>query len=131
MTFKSLYFLRLVAEIAPLIDIIFIILYNIRWFVMVMVITQVSFSCAFYSIGRNQMQLADGDAKKIPSYSTYSGAFLFVYEQSLGIYNTAPYKNNEMTPVLILMFILSSFIMTLYLLNMLVGLMGESFGAGK
>jgi hypothetical protein len=38
LTLKSLYFLRLKGEIAPLIDIIFVILYEIRWFVMVFVI---------------------------------------------------------------------------------------------
>ena len=38
MTFKILYLLRLKGEIAPLIDIIGIILYEIRWFVVVFVI---------------------------------------------------------------------------------------------
>ena len=38
MTFKILYFLRLKGEIAPLIDILFIILYEIRWFIIVFII---------------------------------------------------------------------------------------------
>jgi hypothetical protein len=38
MTFKLLYFLRLKEEIAPLIDILIIIIYEIRWFIVVMLI---------------------------------------------------------------------------------------------
>ena len=56
---------------------------------------------------------------------------MFVYEASLGGYNTEPYKDNRMSGFLIPFHILTSFIMTVYLLNMLVGLMGESFSNNK
>ena len=87
---KALYFLRLKGEVAPLIDIIFIILYEIRWFVFVFIITQVASMCALYSIGRNQLDIATEaeTPDKIPYYSTYFGAFMFVYEASLGGYNS-------------------------------------------
>ena len=53
MMLKILYFLRLIGEIAPLIDIIFTIIYEIRYFMAIYVIGIVSFIFAFYSIGRN------------------------------------------------------------------------------
>ena len=53
MTYKTLYFLRLVGEIAPLIDIIFSIVRDIRWFVMIFLISEFSFMCSFYSLGKN------------------------------------------------------------------------------
>lgn len=133
MTFKILYFLRLKGEIAPLIDIIIIILYEIRWFVIVFIIFQLASMCALYSIGRNQLEVAreTGESDDIPYYSTYFGAFMFVYEASLGGYNTQWYKDNRFTGILVPFHILTSFIMTVYLLNMLVGLMGESFANNK
>lgn len=133
MTFKILYFLRLKGEIAPLIDIIGIILYEIRWFVVVFVIFQLASMCALYSIGRNQREVATeaGESDDIPYYSTYFGAFMFVYEASLGGYNTTWYKENKFSGFLVPFHILTSFIMTVYLLNMLVGLMGESFANNK
>jgi len=54
MMLKILYFLRLIGEIAPLIDIIFTIIYEIRYFMMIYIIGTFSFVFAFYSIGRNQ-----------------------------------------------------------------------------
>ena len=50
-TLKSLYFLRLVGEIAPLVEIIIIIVYDIRYFLLIYIIALVSFIFAFYIIG--------------------------------------------------------------------------------
>lgn len=52
--FKSLYFLRLIGEIAPLIDIIFTIISDIKYFMAIYLISQLAFVFAFYSIGKNQ-----------------------------------------------------------------------------
>ena len=79
MMLKILYFMRLIGEIAPLIDIIFTIIYEIRHFMSIYIIGSISFIYAFYSIGRNQAQIAEGDEDAIPSYSTYPGAFDHVY----------------------------------------------------
>ena len=92
---KILYFLRLIGEIAPLIDIIFTIIYEIRHFMMIYIIGTISFVYAFYSIGRNQEQIADGDEDAIPSYSTYLGAFDHVYLSSLGEFDTDLYLDNS------------------------------------
>ena len=54
MTFKILYFMRLIGEMAPLIDIMFIILRDIKWFFVIYMIAEFAFMCSFYSIGRNQ-----------------------------------------------------------------------------
>lgn len=53
MTLKILYFMRLVRKMAPLIDIMFIILRDIKWFFVIYMICEFSFMCSFYSIGRN------------------------------------------------------------------------------
>lgn len=51
---KSLYFLRLIKEIAPLVDIIMVILADIKYFMVIFVVAEFAFICAFYNIGKNQ-----------------------------------------------------------------------------
>jgi len=126
---KSLYFLRLIKEIAPLVDIIMIILADIKYFMAIFVIAEFAFICAFYNIGKNQEQIAlsEGDLEGVPSYATLSGAFNHVYSSSLGEFDTDSYFGNDMTPILIFLFIGLSFFMCLHMLNMLIAIMGESF----
>ena len=50
-TLKSLYFLRLIGEIAPLIDIIFVIVNDIKYFMLIYMIGLLCFIMAFYIIG--------------------------------------------------------------------------------
>ena len=51
--FKSLYFLSLIGEIAPLVDITFVILHDIRYFIVIFAMAQIAFISAFYMIGQN------------------------------------------------------------------------------
>ena len=53
--FKSLYYLSLVGEIAPLVDIIFVIFSEIKYFMVIFIIGLFAFINAFYIIGRNQL----------------------------------------------------------------------------
>lgn len=50
-TVKSLYFLRLFGEIAPLIDIVFVIISDIQSFVLIFLIAMLCFVMAFFIIG--------------------------------------------------------------------------------
>jgi len=52
---KSLYYMRLVDELAPLVSIIFKIFYDIRFFVVTLTIGIFAFANAFYLIGKNQI----------------------------------------------------------------------------
>ena len=94
---------------------------------MIFFIADIAFMCSFFSIGKNQEQLADGDEDLIPVYSTYTGALMHVYESSLGNYDTEYYMGNEMSPYLFTMFFAMSFFMCIHLLNMLIAIMGDSF----
>lgn len=72
-----------------------------------------------------------GDLEEKPRYSTYIGALVYVYESSLGGYDTESYLDNPMEPILLILFFLQTFIMTVHLLNMLIAIMGESFSNNK
>jgi hypothetical protein len=77
-TLNSLYYLRLFGEIAPLIDIIILIVWDIRYFLMIFLIVSLSFVLSFYLVGQNQFELAEGDESLIPEYATARGAIMHV-----------------------------------------------------
>jgi hypothetical protein len=53
--FKSLYYMRLVTEIAPLVESIFVIMNDMVYFLLIFLIGIVAFSEAFFIIGKNQL----------------------------------------------------------------------------
>lgn len=55
MFIKSLYFMRLNQEIAPLVGIITQILDDIKYFMIIYVIMLIALMMAYYNIGKNQM----------------------------------------------------------------------------
>jgi hypothetical protein len=56
MAMKSLYYLQLISKISPLVDSIFIILREIKYFLLIYSISMVAFMQAYYIFGRNQME---------------------------------------------------------------------------
>lgn len=92
----------------------------------VFVIALIAFTNAFYLIGRNQLSYTQ-EGEEAPSYSSLIGAAHHVYTSSLGEFDTEAYFDNDMSPVLALLFICLSFFMCIHLLNMLIAIMGESF----
>lgn len=129
MWFKSLYFLALIGQIAPLVDIIFVIFKDIKYFMVIFFIALVAFINAFYMIGKNQKELAEMSegALESPPYHTWIMAAHHVYTSSLGEFDTDFYFQDSMSPWLICLFLALSFFMCIHLLNMLIAIMGESF----
>ena len=80
--------MRLVNSISPLIESIFVIIWNMIYFLFIFVIGIIAFAEAFYSIGKNQDMLnendANGDKPDKPSYASISGAFADTYMSALG-----------------------------------------------
>ena len=53
MWFKSMYYMRLVTEIAPLVESIFVIMNDMLYFLLIFLIGIVAFSEAFFIVGKN------------------------------------------------------------------------------
>ena len=78
MWFKSLYYMRLVTEIAPLVESIFVIMSDMLYFLLIFVIGIVAFSEAFFIIGKNQVMLTKDDKDaEAPSYAEIGGALQY------------------------------------------------------
>lgn len=53
MWLKSLYYMRLVNEISPLVESIFVIMNDMKYFLLIFIIGIIAFSEAFFVIGKN------------------------------------------------------------------------------
>lgn len=140
MWLKSLYYMRLVNEISPLVESIFVIMNDMFYFLIIFIIGLIAFSEAFFVIGKNQKMLAHEALQKMGdkvdpsintnteiSYSSMMGALQHGYMSALGELDVDDYANNAMTPVLSILFVLLSFFMCIHMLNMLIAIMGQSF----
>ena len=57
-------------------------------------------------------------------YASFFGSMQHTYMSSLGELQTDDYPDNDMTPILSVLFVLLSFFMCVHMLNMLIALMG-------
>lgn len=130
---KSLYFMSLVNEIAPLVTIIFKVFYDILNFMLVLAIVILAFANSFYLIGKNQAQFDDiENVSDYPLYFKIEGALQYVYLISLGETGEGDdnyIKGNNPSSQIILwvLFVLLTFTVCIHLLNMLIAIMGETF----
>jgi len=127
---KAFYFLQLIDDIAPMVHIIFKVFSDIRYFVLTLVIAIFAFSNAFYLLGRNQIQFDEITEDEKPPYATLFGSFKYIYMLALGeVGGIDQYEigTPHHTILLWVLFIMTSFVLILHMLNMLVAIMGNTF----
>ena len=129
--------MRLVDQISPLIESIFVIMNDMFYFLLIFMIGIFAFSEGFFVIGKNQAMLKEEELDELgithdpekypkPSYSEIGGGVSYTYMSALGQLDISEY-GGPMLPVLYFLFFLLSFIMCIHLLNMLIAIMGQSF----
>lgn len=137
---KFLYYLILSDKISPLINTIYHVMYDIVWFMLILVINILMFATAFYLIGKNQVQFDGLKVEEDPPYRDPFSAVKFTYLMLLGEVGDAnDFGNGEETRasrsvhavLLWLIFIVASFSMIVHLLNMLIAIMANTFEANQ
>jgi len=129
---KFEYFFAILDDIAPLLDIIKKILYDIMYFMLILLLYTLMFASCFYFAAQNQIDFDSDEtlitSKDIP-YSTLSGAMFYIIDLILGTFNKSCYKLGKASqePLLTALFLIAAFIMLIHLLNMLIAIMGETF----
>lgn len=143
---KLVYYTQLIDGIAPLISIIIQIFIDIGWFMVIFCIIIFAFAYSFYLIGKNQ--IGDQDKARLencatiddaceeeypyPGYETLGGAIQHVFLLSLGEFGLEDYDlggHYKEYCLLWFFFVVAAFILMLHLLNMLIAIMGETFGS--
>jgi hypothetical protein len=107
------------------------VLYDIKYFVAVMLVILAAFANAFYLIGRNQVIFDNIDEDDEPMYSKFSGAIQYIYLLCLGEISAddANFSKGDQSQFYIgwILFIASTFIILVTMMNMLIAIMGTTF----
>ena len=110
---------------------IFKIIYEIRYFILIVIIANFGFMNAYYLLGKNQLHFEKVPIGSHPLYSTIKGAFQYSFllfgftEAGLSNFTVSADKTNNMQVYLWVVFVLATFVLCLHLLNMLIGIMGD------
>jgi hypothetical protein len=99
-----------------------------RAFVFMFVLIILGFANGFYVLAKNQLaaiKTEDGDPE-IP-YMTYGQSILYVYTTSTGEFNTDPFSKGEDMNLLWAFFVITTFLLSIVMLNMLIAIMGSSY----
>jgi len=128
---KALYFMQLIDEVAPLVHIIFKVFYDIRYFLVTLVIALFAFANSFYLLGKNQIQYDSIEEDNYPIYTTVIGSIEYVFMMALGeiFADDDNFAKGSSSQELILwiIFLLATFTLIIHLMNMLIAIMGETF----
>ena len=84
---RMLYYMQLVDNIAPLVNSFMQILFDIRWFLTIMLVIMFAFANSFYLIGRNQLEFEGHEAE----YADFGGAMKYIYLTALGEFGIEDY----------------------------------------
>lgn len=133
LTFGIYNLLGLVDEIAPLLNIVFQIFEDIKYFMFILTITLFTFAACFFLIAQNQVNFNNIDEADLAiypiKYDTGGGAIWYVFDILLGNFATKQFGHGDKNSqgMLYFLFILSVFIIMIHLLNMLIAIMGNTY----
>lgn len=116
---KFLYFLRIFQETGYLIRIITEVVYDIRHFLLLLLLTIVAF-------GDSMRSISTSNPAEEQFIVSIVGVFTYVYRMILGDFDTNSFGSIA-TPYMWLLFILCTIINMIIMLNLLIAIIGESF----
>ena len=130
--FKFSYFLSLIDQIAPLIDIIFQIVFDIKYFMLVLMIYVFLFAQCFQILSSSQIAFDDIDEEEADSinYSNLQQSLWFTVQTIFGgsDNSTFAFGDGKQEKILEGMFFAVNFLINLHMLNMLIAIMGGTYG---
>jgi hypothetical protein len=120
--FNILYFLRAFESTGPLVSMILRISKDIRYLMFVVLLVCMGFSQAFWIVSRNDRSLP---------FSTFEGAVLYSFVFLLGGFDPTLFEGIPLYRFAIAMSSIYMIIVSILLLNLLIALMGDSYGSVK
>lgn len=131
---KASYFLSLLDPVAPLVDIIFQIFFDMKYFVLVLLILTFMIALCFQLIASLQIDFdniseEDLEATPIP-YMTIKPAIWYGVQFMFGGASSDPFFLGDAKQANLLegLYFFANFLIVLHLLNMLIAIMGSTFG---
>lgn len=131
---KASYYLSLSDDLGPLMDIVKRIIYDIRWFICILLIYGLCFATCFRLLAYSQIQydqISEDDLEDVGiPYDGWVQSMWFVIDSFiLGNTDRGPFTLGlgSQDTWLSFLFILAALIMLIHLLNMLIAIMGNTF----
>jgi hypothetical protein len=130
---KCSYFLSLVDSIAPLIDVIVQIFIDIKWFMLVLFLYIIMLANCFRVISKNQINfdhLTEEEVEGI-KYRTWRSSVWFVANMVIGNTDQSAFHHGHYASqdsILQAIFSVSAFIIIIHFLNLIIAIMGNTFG---
>ena len=127
---RMLQYLKFVPVLSKHIDIFIIIVEEILSFMVVFFICIFTFATSFYMLGRNQIQFDEiDDSADTPPHHTFFMSTWSIWHLCLGNPEIDQFfvGNQGQAPYLTAMYVIASFFLSMYLLNMLIAIMGNEF----
>ena len=123
--------MKLVDQIAPLIDITIKVVLDIKWFLFIFISCLCAFGFSFFLLGANQLEFDELDDEEKDSiyYTSLSSSFIYMWDTCLGeiMTDTFDLGLGSQKPYLFLLNIFAQFILLIHMLNMLIAIMGNTF----
>ena len=124
-------FMTLIDQVAPLIQIMFKIISEIKVFSLIFFVLLFAYGNSFYFIGRNQIEFDGIEAYNYPEYSEHLlWSLNHVLNIALGEFNYPDYsagENPTQQGILWVLYLSAILMLTLNLLNMLIAIMMDIF----
>jgi len=123
MWFKLLYFLRIFKDTGYLIRMIIEVVADMRFFLLILFVSQIAFGNAIYMIS-----MANSPDKQF--IGSWVESFLFSYLIALGDWDTSQFGEKALVAVWVLFF-LNTLFSTVVMLNLLISIIGDTYGKVK
>jgi membrane-associated HD superfamily phosphohydrolase len=120
MWLKLFYFGRIFLSTAAMIRMVLEITYDMKFFLLVLIISIAAFGNCFMIIARNY------DKENMFTGNNYFRSFIYAYNQALGNFDTESYENTDKY-YLYLIWFLNTMVTLILFLNLLIAIMGDTF----
>ncbi len=127
MWFKFLYFLRIFKPTGYLIRMIFTVIYDIRYFFLLLFITLVAFGNSMLTISMGNAYEVDEKGEPVkPFINGYFDCIMFVYRMILGDFDTTDF-GVVAVPLMWVLFIMCTLFCMIVMLNLLISIIAATF----
>ena len=118
--FRLFYFLRIFYATAALVRMIVEITYDMRYFIVILLMAVLAFANGFFILSRNEQENGFID-------NWFYKAFIFSYRLGLGDFDTEGFEGRSDEMLIWVLWFVNTIIILIVLLNLLIAIMGDTF----
>ncbi len=115
---KILYYLRAFEDFGIIVSMVFVMGYDIRYFLMILLIFIIGFSFSFWLLEMGN---------EYSEYRTVSASLFSLYQAMFGTFPIAPFYGSDVKSFSIILYVVYGIVVTILMLNLLIALMNNSY----